>query len=192
MTRRGMRCRSGPLAPWRDELRATLALAWPLILANLTMALIQATDVVLMGRLGARPLAASALGLNLIFAFSLLGLGLVTASSPMMATALGRRSTQRARRPPHLPPVAVADRHRHAADLAGACGTPSRSSLALGQEPALARDAGHLPARLHVVDAAVPAVPGDAQFRLGARAAGLGAGDQPRRDRRSTRCSAGR
>lgn len=78
--------------PWRDELGATLSLAWPLILANLTMALIQATDVLLMGRLGARPLAASALGLNLNFAFSLICLGLVTASSPMIATALGRRS----------------------------------------------------------------------------------------------------
>ena len=40
---------------WRDELRATLALAWPLILANLTQQLIQATDVLLMGRLGATP-----------------------------------------------------------------------------------------------------------------------------------------
>ena len=79
--------------PARTEIRATLSLAWPLILANLTMALIQATDVLLMGRLGARPLAASALGLNLNFAFSLICLGLVTASSPMIATALGRRSS---------------------------------------------------------------------------------------------------
>ncbi len=30
---------------WLDELRATLALAWPLILANLTQQVIQATDV---------------------------------------------------------------------------------------------------------------------------------------------------
>ncbi|MDQ3074631.1 MAG: MATE family efflux transporter [Pseudomonadota bacterium] len=80
-------------APLRTELRATLSLAWPLILANLTMALIQATDVLLMGRLGARPLAASALGLNLNFALSLICLGLVTASSPMIATALGQRSS---------------------------------------------------------------------------------------------------
>src|SRR5687768_18423078 len=78
-------------SPWRTELRATLALAWPLMLSNITMAFIQATDVVLMGWLGARPLAASALGLNLTFAFSLICLGLVTASSPMMATALGAR-----------------------------------------------------------------------------------------------------
>ena len=77
---------------WRAELVATLSLAWPLILSNLTYAAIQATDVVLMGWLGARPLAASALGLNLVFAFSLVCLGLVTASSPMMATAIGART----------------------------------------------------------------------------------------------------
>ena len=76
---------------WRGELRATLALAWPLILANLTQQLIQATDVLLMGRLGASQLAAATLALNLTYTFNLLLLGLVTASSPMMATALGQR-----------------------------------------------------------------------------------------------------
>jgi multidrug resistance protein, MATE family len=78
-------------APWRRELRATLALAWPLILSNLTMAAIQATDVVLMGWLGARALAASALAINLTFAFTLVCHGIVTASSPLMATALGAK-----------------------------------------------------------------------------------------------------
>jgi MATE family multidrug resistance protein len=77
---------------WRTELRATLALAWPLILANLTQQLIQATDILLMGRLGAAQLAAATLALNLTFTFNLLLLGIVTASSPMMATALGKRS----------------------------------------------------------------------------------------------------
>ena len=81
-----------PSSPWRTEIRATIKLAWPLILANLTMAAIQATDVVLMGWLGPRPLAASALGLNLTFAMTLVALGLVTASSPMMATALGAKT----------------------------------------------------------------------------------------------------
>src|SRR5512138_3451555 len=74
------------------ELRATLSLAWPLILANLTQQAIQATDVLLMGRLGATPLAAATLALNLTFTFNIFLLGLITASSPMMATALGRRS----------------------------------------------------------------------------------------------------
>jgi len=125
---------------WRTELRATLALAWPLILANLTMAAIQATDVVLMGWLGARPLAASALGLNLNFAFSLICLGLVTASSPMMATALGARlrSVQQVRRT-----------FRQSLWMVATASLPvwlilwnsGGLILALGQEPALARDA---------------------------------------------------
>src|SRR3954466_12727762 len=77
---------------WRDELRAMVALAWPLILANLTQQIIQATDILLMGRLGATQLAAATLALNLTFTFNLMMLGLVIASSPMMATALGQRS----------------------------------------------------------------------------------------------------
>ena len=77
---------------WRGELRATLALAWPLILANLTMQLIQATDVVLLGWLGAKELAAAALALSLSFGMILFALGVLTASSPMIASALGARS----------------------------------------------------------------------------------------------------
>ncbi|MEO8547953.1 MAG: MATE family efflux transporter, partial [Sphingomicrobium sp.] len=90
-----MKAQSGSMIEhrWRDELRATITLAWPLILSNLTMALIQATDVVLMGWLGPHPLAASALGLNLTFVFILLGIGVVAASSPIMATALGKRAS---------------------------------------------------------------------------------------------------
>src|SRR5919112_3821590 len=80
-----------PEGLWIAELRATLALAWPLILANLTQQVIQATDVLLMGRLGATQLAAATLALNLTFTFNLLLLGLVVAASPMMATALGQR-----------------------------------------------------------------------------------------------------
>ncbi|HEX6741041.1 MAG TPA: MATE family efflux transporter [Sphingomicrobium sp.] len=77
---------------WLDELRATLALAWPLILANLTQQAIQATDILLMGRLGATQLAAATLALNLTFTLNIFLLGLITASAPMTATALGRRS----------------------------------------------------------------------------------------------------
>ncbi|HVF36610.1 MAG TPA: MATE family efflux transporter, partial [Sphingomicrobium sp.] len=126
--------------PWRDELGATLSLAWPLILANLTMAAIQATDVVLLGWLGPRPLAASALGLNLTFAFALVCLGLVTASSPMMATALGAklRSVRDVRRT-----------FRQSFWMVGTVTVPVWLILwnseglirGLGQEPALARDA---------------------------------------------------
>src|SRR5688572_22581221 len=126
--------------PWRTELGATLSLAWPLILANLTMAAIQATDVVLMGWLGARPLAAAALGLNLNFAFSLICLGLVTASSPMMATALGARLRS---------VLQVRRTFRQSLWMVATVSLPIWLILwnseplirALGQEPALARDA---------------------------------------------------
>ena len=125
---------------WRAELAATLTLAWPLILSNLTMAAIQATDVVLMGWLGARPLAAAALGLNLTFAFSLICLGLVTASSPMMATAIGGK----------IQVVHDVRRtFRQSIWMIGTVTVPVWLVLwnsepvirALGQEPALARDA---------------------------------------------------
>jgi len=127
--------------PWRSEIGATMALAWPLILANLTMQMIQATDVILMGWIGPRQLAASALGLNLTFAFALLGMGMITAAAPMMATALGKRST------------AVRDvrrSFRQALWLAAILSLMFWPILwnaeplirALGQEPALARDAG--------------------------------------------------
>lgn len=76
---------------WRDELRATVALAWPLILTNFSQSLIQATDVLLLGRAGSHVLAAGTLGLNLYLPFFIFGLGLVMASSPMMAKALGER-----------------------------------------------------------------------------------------------------
>ena len=76
--------------PWRHELRVTIALAWPLILSNLTMALIGATDVLMLGWLGARELAATTLGFNLAMSAAIFCMGLITASAPMMATEIGR------------------------------------------------------------------------------------------------------
>ncbi|MEO6198367.1 MAG: MATE family efflux transporter [Sphingomicrobium sp.] len=83
--------RSQPSSPWRVELAATMALAWPLVLANFTQQAINATDVLLMGRLGAEPLAATTLALNFTYTFNMFLLGLATAASPMMASALGKR-----------------------------------------------------------------------------------------------------
>ena len=78
--------------PWRDEFRATLALAWPLILTNLAQSLINATDTVLLGWAGTRTLAAAALGINLYMIFLVFGMGLVMAGSPMMAREIGARA----------------------------------------------------------------------------------------------------
>lgn len=78
-------------AAWRDELRATLALGWPLVLGNVAQTALTTTDVIVLGRLGATELAAGTLGVNLYFGPLLFAIGLVTATSPMMATALGAR-----------------------------------------------------------------------------------------------------
>ena len=117
-----------------------MTLAWPLILSNLTFALIQATDVVLMGWLGSRQLAASALGINLTWPLGFAAFGILTAASPMMATALGAktRSVRDVRRS-----------FRQSVWLALMITIPLWLLLwnaepvirALGQEPALARDA---------------------------------------------------
>ena len=73
------------------ELRAMLALGWPLILTNLAQHALMTTDVILMGWLGSEALAAGALGTNLYFALLIFGIGLVSATSPMIAEELGRR-----------------------------------------------------------------------------------------------------
>lgn len=78
-------------AAWSAEFSATMALAWPLVLANFTQQAINATDVLLIGRLGPGPLAATTLALNLTYVFNMFLLGLATAASPMIASALGKR-----------------------------------------------------------------------------------------------------
>lgn len=73
-------------------MRTTFALAWPLILSNLSGALIHATDVFLLGRLGPQALAAGALAANLVMAISLFGMGLMVATAPMIASEIGRKA----------------------------------------------------------------------------------------------------
>lgn len=76
---------------WRGEIAATLALAWPLALANLAQMLVHAIDVIFVARLGDEQLAASSLGISLfgIVLWSLTGMtGMVAA---LIAAELGRR-----------------------------------------------------------------------------------------------------
>jgi multidrug resistance protein, MATE family len=76
---------------WRTEFLATLSLAWPLILTNISQILINTTDVLMLGRVGPAALGASAVGTGFVWTAMLFGIGLITASSPMMASALGHR-----------------------------------------------------------------------------------------------------
>ena len=79
--------KSGPL---RQELRALIALSWPLSLSNLAQVAMGTTDVMMMGRLGPDTVAAGALGTNLYFVALIFGIGLLNATTPMMARQLGR------------------------------------------------------------------------------------------------------
>ncbi|NLR41590.1 MATE family efflux transporter [Novosphingobium sp. ERW19] len=79
-------------SPWRAEFRATQRLALPLILTNLSLTLIGATDVVMIGWLGTNELAAASLGSGLIMTAAIFCMGLITATAPMMASERGRQA----------------------------------------------------------------------------------------------------
>jgi MATE family multidrug resistance protein len=113
-----------------------------MVLTNMGQTAMHASDVMIMGRLGPETLAAGALGANLFFAPMIFGLGLMLATSPMMASELGRRrhSVRDIRRTVRQGlwlailisvPIWLALWHADAI------------LLALGQQPGLAEVAGH-------------------------------------------------
>jgi len=88
-----MRTASPPArSPVSKEIRATLALALPLILGNFAQSAINTTDVLILGRYDVDALAAAALAVNIYWAFGIFGMGLVTAASPLIAAECGRRA----------------------------------------------------------------------------------------------------
>ncbi len=78
-------------AGWIIESRQLLLLSWPIVLTNLGSVIIQTTDVVMIGWLGAEELAAVSLATNIRFVLFLFSIGVIAAISPMMAQALGKR-----------------------------------------------------------------------------------------------------
>ena len=84
--------------PWRDEFLATVKLAWPLVVAQLASISLNATDVIMMGWLGPDHIAAGSLANSLFFTLFLGGLGLVSATPPLIAQAIGARRGKEVRR----------------------------------------------------------------------------------------------
>ncbi|NYT35393.1 MATE family efflux transporter [Allopusillimonas soli] len=76
-------------ALWKREAAATLRLGLPLVLTNLAQIAMTVTDVVFIGRLGPKALAAATLGANLYMAIAFFAMGLVSATAPMAARELG-------------------------------------------------------------------------------------------------------
>lgn len=75
----------------RGEFRAMLALAGPLVLANLLQMAVYAVDVVFIARLGELQLAASSLGVSVYGLLLWATTGLIGATAPVVAAELGRK-----------------------------------------------------------------------------------------------------
>lgn len=130
-------------SPWRLEAGALLALALPMIAGNIAWAGIAATDLLLLGRLGASAVASGALAINLFNALLIFGMGLVTAAAPLIATERGQRrhSVRDVRRTVHQTLRAAALFVLPAWVLLW---ESEAILLLMGQEPDLARQAGEL------------------------------------------------
>jgi len=83
---------------WMSHIRATLSLGIPLIGAQLAQLGIHTTDVVIVGQLGAVPLAAMVLAGQFFFTIFIFGSGFSMAVMPMVAQAYGRGDVVSVRR----------------------------------------------------------------------------------------------
>ncbi len=140
----------------KRELGATLALGWPIVLANVAIYAMTATDFIMLGRLSPRALAAGALGFNLFQPGMLLGVGIVAALAPIAAAKIGAgESGESLRRATHQSLLSAVALLRRRLDLSMADGADSAGHRRAGRSRARRRN---LHARLPVEPAAEPSV----------------------------------
>ncbi len=83
---------------FNDHVKATLVLGLPLVGAQVAQIAIGVTDTIMIGWLGAQPLAAGVLGTQLFFMVYIFGAGLAFAVIPISANALGSGDERAVRR----------------------------------------------------------------------------------------------
>ncbi len=83
---------------WLTEITETLKLSVPIALTQLGQVAMMTTDLMLLGRLGDKVIAAAALAHTVLFAAFVLGMGLVAAVAPLAAQAYGARDPRGVRR----------------------------------------------------------------------------------------------
>ncbi len=75
----------------KKEIFITLKLAYPVIIGQLGIIMMGVVDSIMLGRLGAVPLAASSLGNSLIFIILIIGIGSSIVVSPLIAILVGAK-----------------------------------------------------------------------------------------------------
>lgn len=83
---------------WGEDMTETVRLAVPIALTQLGQIAMMTTDLALLGRMGERVVAASALAHTVLFAAFVLGMGLVSAVAPLASQAFGSRNPRLVRR----------------------------------------------------------------------------------------------
>jgi MATE family multidrug resistance protein len=128
-------------SPWLAEARALLTLAGPLAATQLAQMAVMTTDVILLGRFSKSALAAAAIGNTVYFFGWLMGGGPASAVSPMIAHSLGERPRARGgvRTSLRMGLWAIVFTSAPMMLILWLAGP---ILLALGQEPALAANAG--------------------------------------------------
>ena len=93
---------------YRGEARALLAIAWPIIIAQLAQMGTGVVDTIMAGRYSATDFAAIAIGYNIWLPLFLLALGIMLATSVIVAQDFGAGNLQKIR---DTLPQAPADRN---------------------------------------------------------------------------------
>jgi multidrug resistance protein, MATE family len=76
---------------YKQHFKNTLKLAYPVVIGQLGHVMLGVVDSFMLGKLGAVPLAASAIGNSLFFLIFIIGLGISFAISPIVAISLGAK-----------------------------------------------------------------------------------------------------
>ncbi|MFO7526937.1 MAG: MATE family efflux transporter [Ignavibacteriaceae bacterium] len=76
---------------YKDHFKKTLSLAFPVIIGQLGFMMMGVVDSIMVGKIGAVPLAASALGHGLTFLVFIVGLGSSIAITPLVAILVGAK-----------------------------------------------------------------------------------------------------
>src|SRR5690554_3314726 len=80
---------------FKKHFSTTLNLAYPVMLSQLGQVMVGVADSMMVGRLGAEPLAAASLANSIFFVVMMFGIGVSMAMTPLVAAADGEGKTRK-------------------------------------------------------------------------------------------------